>query len=468
MIIKRAIIRYATYFSGVSTTAISIFLINYFLDSNEFAVWGVTHSLIYILSQLGQLTYVQYVEKYFPNLDDNEKRKTLYKFIKTTIAFFPVWFFVLVLLYFLNYFAKFNITNIVYLFLMITVSVVIEASIEIVSKYLLTKKETIGLDKNEFIYSKFLRLFIFILLLINGFSIYHLLFTNILLRAFLFFRIINFEKAPINILLREILTVQIWDNNFTKIRYTFVAFGIKTLLISFLNVLFLFYSNFANSEAIAVASLGVLIINNLRPAVGSLTSLLSPMISQNVEKSVKNSNLITNFLFVNSFSASLFLVISVLFVYTYNFFFDIKALVGYSPDRVILLSILACTISSLYYPKLWHVKFSNLETKLLKFLVSIFLLTLILFGTLPTNSDLFIFYIIFEVLVYIVSFILYRSQFPSFKNKLSPTLYVSLLIVFLYLNNFGYLYLQLLIYFAFLVKDFKNVKSILDSESLEQ
>ena len=56
---------------------------------------------------------------------------------------------------------------------------------------------------NEFIYSKFLRLFIFILLLINGFSIYHLLFTNILLRAFLFFRIINFEKAPINILLRE-------------------------------------------------------------------------------------------------------------------------------------------------------------------------------------------------------------------------------------------------------------------------
>lgn len=184
MIIKRAIIRYATYFSGVSTTAISIFLINYFLDSNEFAVWGVTHSLIYILSQLGQLTYVQYVEKYFPNLDDNEKRKTLYKFIKTTIAFFPVWFFVLVLLYFLNYFAKFNITNIVYLFLMITVSVVIEASIEIVSKYLLTKKETIGLDKNEFIYSKFLRLFIFILLLINGFSIYHLLFTNILLRAF--------------------------------------------------------------------------------------------------------------------------------------------------------------------------------------------------------------------------------------------------------------------------------------------
>ena len=468
MIIKRAIIRYAAYFSGVSTTAISIFLINYFLDSNEFAVWGVTNSLIYILSQLGQLTYVQYVEKYFPNLDDVQKRKTLYKFIKTTIAFFPVWFFVLVLLYFLNYFSKFNITNIVYLFLMITISVVIEASIEIVSKYLLTKKETIGLDKNEFIYSKFLRLLIFTLLLINGFSIYHLLFTNILLRAFLFLKIINFEKVPILSLFREILTTQIWDNNFTKIRYTFVAFGIKTLLIAFLNVLFLFYSNFATSEAIAVASLGVLIINNLRPAVSSLTSLLSPMISQNVQKSVKDSNLISNFLFVNSFSASLFLIISVLFVYTYNYFFDVKALVGYNPDRVILLSILACIISSLYYPKLWHVKFSNLETKLLKLIGLIFLITLILFGALTESSDLFVFYIIFEVLIYLVSFILYRTEFPTFKNKLSPSLYASLLIVFLYLTNFGYLFFQLIIYSIFILKDFKEVRSILDSKTLDQ
>ena len=134
MIRKRALIRYSTYFSGVSTTAVSIFLINYYLDSNEFAVWGVANSLIYILSQLGQLTYVQHVEKYFPNLNDEEKTDSLYKFIKTTVVFFPFWFFILVFLYFLNYFSKFNITNNGYLFLMITISVVIEASIEIVSK----------------------------------------------------------------------------------------------------------------------------------------------------------------------------------------------------------------------------------------------------------------------------------------------------------------------------------------------
>jgi hypothetical protein len=465
MILKRAITRYLTYFLGVSTTAFSIFLINYFLDSNEFAVWGVTNSLIYILAQLGQLTYVQYVEKYFPNLSASEKKKTLYMFIKTTFVFFPLWFFILVMLYFLNYFSKFNISNIGYLFLMITFSVVIEASIEIVSKYLLTTKDTIQLDKNEFIYSKLLRLFVFTLLLFNGFSIYHLLFTNILLRAFLFFRIINLEKEPFDKVFKNILKTHIWDNNFTKIRYTFVAFGIKALLISFLNILFLFYSSVSSSEAIAIASLGVLIINNLRPAVGSLTSLLSPMISQNVEKSVKDSSLISNFLFVNSFSASIFLIVSTVFVHVYNYFLNIEALVGYNPDKIILLSFLACVISSLYYPKLWHVKFSNLENRLLKYLIIIFIITLGLFLFLPIDADLFIFYIIFELLVYLVSFVLYKTQFPKFKNKLSPSLYISVIIVLLYLNSFSYFYIQLLVYTIFSVFELKKVRVILNSKS---
>ena len=465
MIIKRAITRYFTYFSGVSTTAFSIFLINYFLDSNEFAVWGVTNSLIYILAQLGQLTYVQYVEKYFPNMSDSEKKKTLYMFIKTTFIFSPVWFFILLILYFLNYFSKFNISNIGYLFLMITISVVIEASVEIVSKYLLTTKETIYLDKNEFIYSKLLRLFIFTLLLLSGFSIYHLLFTNIFLRSFLFFRIINLEKEPFATVLKNIFTTHIWDNNFTKIKYTIVAFGIKALLISFLNILFLFYSSTANSEAIAIASLGVLIINNLRPAVGSLTSLLSPMISQNVQKSVKDSDLISNFLFVNSFSASVFLIVSVIFVHVYNYFLDIEALVGYNPDKTILLSFLACIISSLYYPKLWHVKFSNLENRLLKYLITIFLVTLGIFLFLPLDADIFIFYIIFELLVYLVSFVLYKTQFPNFKNKLSPSFYLSVIIVLLYLNSFSYFYIPISVYTIFSVFEFRKVKLILNSKS---
>ena len=386
-------------------------------------------------------------------------------FIKTTFVFFPLWFFLLIMLYFLNYFSKFNISNIGYLFLMITFSVVIEASIEIVSKYLLTTKDTIQLDKNEFIYSKLLRLFIFTLLLLNGFSIYHLLFTNIFLRAFLFFRIVNLEKEPLGNVFKNILKTHIWDNNFTKIRYTFVAFGIKALLISFLNIVFLFYSSMANSEAIAIASLGVLIINNLRPAVGSLTSLLSPIISQNVEKSIKDSKLINNLLFVNSFIASIFLIISTFFVSVYNYYLNIETLVGYNPDRIILLSFLGCVISSLYYPKLWHVKFSNLENTLLKYLITIFIITLVAFLFLPIDADLFIFYIIFELLVYLVSFVLYKTQFPEFKNKLSPSFYISVIIVLLYLNSSSYFYIQLLIYTIFSVFEFKKVQVILNSKS---
>lgn len=467
MIKRAALTRYLTYFGGISTTALSIFLINYFLDPNEFAVWGVANSLIYVLSQLGQLTYVQYVEKYFPNLTDADKKNTLYKFVKTVFIFFPVWFFILVLMYFLGYFAKFNITNIVYLFLMINISVVIEASIEIVSKYLVTKKESIGLDKNEFLYSKFLRLFIFTLLLINGFSIYHLLFTNIILRCFLFVRIINLENNSLSNLFGQILRAQIWNNNFTKIKYTFVAFGIKTLLIAFLNVTFLFYSTFASSKEIAVASLGVLIVNNLRPAIGSLTSLLSPMISQNVEQSKQDSKLISNVLYLNSFSASVFLFTSCILVIFYNTFFDITRLVGYSPDSVILYSILASTISSLYFPKLWHVKFSNLENKLFLNLVIIFFTTFLSFAFLPIVTNVLIFYIIFEILVYIASYRLYKIEFPNFKNKLAPSFYAAIFMIYLTLSGVGFEILQIIVFLIFVFYDLKKVKSLLNSDTLD-
>ena len=189
------------------------------------------------------------------------------------------------------------------------------------------------------------------------------------------------------------------------------------------------------------------------------------MISQNVEKSIKDSNLINNFLFVNSFSASIFLIVSTVFVHFYNYFLNIEALVGYNPDRIILLSFLACVISSLYYPKLWHVKFSNLESRLLKYLITIFIITLGMFLFLPISTDLFIFYILFELLVYLVSFVLYKTQFPEFKNKLSPSLYISVIIVLLYLNSSSYFYIQLLAYTIFSVFELKKVQVILNSKS---
>ena len=85
-------VRYSTYFFGIFITALNIFLLTYFLDVNEFSVWGISMSLIYVLSQLGQLTYVQYVDKNFPNISYQEMKNKLYRFIKTIFLFSPIWF----------------------------------------------------------------------------------------------------------------------------------------------------------------------------------------------------------------------------------------------------------------------------------------------------------------------------------------------------------------------------------------
>ena len=67
MLRKAATIRYVSYVLGTGLTLANLFLITYLLDIYQFAVWGVANSLVYIFSQIGQLTYVQYIEKYFPN-----------------------------------------------------------------------------------------------------------------------------------------------------------------------------------------------------------------------------------------------------------------------------------------------------------------------------------------------------------------------------------------------------------------
>ena len=62
---KAVLTRYATYTVGLVTTAVNLFMITYFLDVNEFAVWGIASSIIFVFSQLGQLTYVQYIDKFY-------------------------------------------------------------------------------------------------------------------------------------------------------------------------------------------------------------------------------------------------------------------------------------------------------------------------------------------------------------------------------------------------------------------
>src|SRR6056300_1025164 len=102
---KAATVRYLSYMFGTLFTIINLFLIVTYLDIFQFAVWGVANSLIYVFSQFGQLTYVQYIEKYFPTLSKEKMDYYLYKFIKTISSLTIVW---LLVLFVLDYFGYFN------------------------------------------------------------------------------------------------------------------------------------------------------------------------------------------------------------------------------------------------------------------------------------------------------------------------------------------------------------------------
>ena len=62
---KAVLTRYATYTVGIATTVVNVFMITYFLDVNEFAVWGISSSIIYVFSQLGQLRMFNILINFF-------------------------------------------------------------------------------------------------------------------------------------------------------------------------------------------------------------------------------------------------------------------------------------------------------------------------------------------------------------------------------------------------------------------
>ena len=215
--------RYLTYFLGAFTTAVNIFLLTYYLEVNEFAVWGISMSLIYLISQVGQLTYVQYIDKYFPNISLSEMKIKIYQFIKTIIIFSPVWYFLLFVLNSFNYFDKFYIENIYILFLLISSLCILESCIEVVSKFMLASRNTKNFDVKELVVIKIIRVALFYFLLVTGYSIYHLLFVSILIRGFFLIFILKINEPKIFLIIKNILFANIFVENFQNFKYTFYA-----------------------------------------------------------------------------------------------------------------------------------------------------------------------------------------------------------------------------------------------------
>ena len=352
-------VRYSTYFFGIFITALNIFLLTYFLDVNEFSVWGISMSLIYVLSQLGQLTYVQYVDKYFPNISYQEMKNKLYRFIKTIFLFSPIWFLILEFLKIIGYFQKFKIENIENLFLMLVALIILESSIEVVSKFMLASKNTKNYDISELFILKILRVVSFYLLLINNYSIFHLLFVSVLIRgSFLIYIIFLVEKSIIKII-KNIFFANIFFDNFQNFKYTLYAFLIKTFQISFLNLIFLIYTRNSVSETIAAFSLGVIIVNNVRPIISSLSSLMTPSLSEKAKKKEIASEYLVKSSFLNTLIASFFIVGILIFVEfkgLYEMYFLEFDNYVYT---IAIVSVFASTINPIYTPAFIFIKFSK-------------------------------------------------------------------------------------------------------------
>ena len=453
MLRKAATTRYVSYSFGTLLTIANLFLITYLLDIYQFGVWGVANSLIYVFSQLAQLTYVQYIEKYFPKYSKERMDYYLFKFIKTVFLTSILWFMTLSLAEYFGYFEKFNAENLPILFLIIALLSCVEASIELSAKYLLALKETAKFDLNELIVFKLFRLVIFYILLINEYSVYYLLLTNLILRSVFLIRVLLGRNEKLINLFKSILFSNVKVDNFKNLSYTFTAFIIKTLQVTFLNVIFLLLTNMSDNETIAIYSLGILIINNLKPIYASLSSLLLPIISKNIHNQKINPELLS---LVSSMN-KIFIGFTILLAINITKFKLIISPFLESFDseiyNIILISVAAASITSLYLPKYLSVLFSDNEKKIFQYLLINFIscISIFYYFSLEYETNLIYFYILFELINYLIFSIMFGTG--KVKNIFTPSFYILLVYLALHLYGIDFNTIMIFIYLTCLIFD---------------
>ena len=449
MIRKAASVRFLTYSSGVVLQIGTVFLIVNLLDIYQFGVWGVANSLIYIFSTIGQLTYFQFIEKYFPKFDDIKKEMLFNKFIKTIFVITPFWLFLLLFLDYLSYFERFNANNLIYFYLLITALTFVESCINLFHAHFVAKQKSPLLDLNELILSKLLRFIIFYILLANNYSIYYLLLASLLIRSLFLLRLLSLENNDLINTIFKIFNSSIKEDNFQNFKYNFSAFLNSSLYVTFLNILFLISVNFSLNITVAHFSLAVLIINNLRPIFDSLSSLLSPVISKNITAKDDSYYLQALTLFVNTFIVAIVLNIT---IYLIESQYLLKYFLSDFDDgvyKIIFLAVFSSTIHSIYYSKYFEALFSDKEDKLIILTAGDTLFCIILYlilNNLFLNNFLYI-YILFELILLIgVNYYYLRGR--KTKKTLFNIAYsyiLSMLFFFLILFDIHIGYFQFLI-----------------------
>ena len=401
--------RFLTYSIGLLIQVAIIFLLTTKLEIYQFGLWGISMSFVFVLSTASQLSYFQNIEKYFPNYKAKKRQHYLIKYIKTIFSANPIILLFLFVVKYLGYFEKFNIENINYLLLMLAFLTTIESSLVILDGYFVATKNSKVFDTYDLFIYKVPRFFIFYLLLDNGYSIFYLIFSAILLRTLLLITILNKEFINLTNFLVSLKNNSIFKENFQNIKYNFSAFGNNSLYLSFINILFLISSNLLLNIDIAHYSLMVIILNNLRPVMSTIPSLLPPIISSSLKNNIDLKYEIKNIEIINQIFISIFLLFVLtavqfneIFSIFFNDYFD-------GIYKLIFLSAFASTLNSIYYTKYLEQLFSKKEREILKF------------NCFNYAFCIFIFYIIYKyfyLINFIYIFIFYEFLFFLFINYL--------------------------------------------------
>lgn len=460
--------RFFSYTFGLLIQISIIFLMTTKLEIYQFGLWGVSMSFVFILSTLSQMTFFQNIEKYFPNYSSEKRQHYFIKYLKTIFCSSPLILIFLYTLKFFNYFDKFYIDNVFYLLIMLTFLSTIESCLVISDGYFVATRKSNIFDLFELSFYKVPRFFAFYILLNFGFSVFYLIFFTIVLRFLLLLLILKYEFKNYKLFLKVFQNNSILKDNFQNIRYNFVAFFNNSLYISFINILFLISSNLLENIDIAHYALMVLVLNNLRPIMNTIPSLLPPLISRSIETDFKLNSKIKLIEVINQILISSFLLLVLLIVNFNNlisiFFEDYFDGIY----KLIFLASFASTLNSIYFTKYLEQLFNKQEVKILKFNCVNYITCLIIFYILFKYIYLinFIYIFIFYELLFFI-FINYLSN-KNHRGELSSNYYdftftylltLSIIVLFILKNIFN-LYFYFLIPFS-LIFDFIKTKKYL-------
>ena len=166
--------------------------------------------------------------------------------------------------------------------------------------YFISKNNNSVFDVNELIFFKIPKLIFFYLLLINNYSLYYLFLCVLILRFIFLIRLLLLDSKGIYNPFKAFIKSNIFEDNFLNFKYNLTSYVDNILYVSFLNFLFLISVNFFENIAISHFTLAILIINNLRPVIDTLPSVMTGIISKGVKNNESLENLRAFSFYVNS------------------------------------------------------------------------------------------------------------------------------------------------------------------------